>query len=631
MSLKRPSARQIARFVLFLLLAHCLVLPGAGLITSAAASGQGRNVLIIYANGRLLPANVEVDRGLRQSVSSVAGREVNVFDEFLDAPHFSGPDFAQTFATFLRTKYASRPPDVIVAAGTEALQFLLAQRELLFPRAAIAHLGIPRDILLTFPPLPAGVHGVPIEFVSAATLEGALRWHSGVERLVVVTGAASWDRQWEARLRGEAERFAERVEVEFLSGLPLGQVIERLERLDPRTVIFTPGFFVDGAGERLTPRESVVAMAGAAKAPIYGPFNTFIGTGVVGGYMPNFEAVGQQGGLVVSALLAGREVASLDLPAVSPARLNLDWRAVRRWDIDESLLPGDTVLHFKRDSFLETYRYEVAAICLVLLLQGGFIAWLVIERRQRRQVERTLQQQRFDLSHASRRAVAGELTESIAHEINQPLAAILSNAEAAELILESGQERRDEIRAILADIRRDDLRANEVIRRLRGFLAKQASERQLVDMNQVAREVRIFLGSESRRRGIGIELRLSANPANILVDRIQMQQVLINLVLNAMDAMAGQAAESRAVVIAVGDADGRVVVEVIDSGAGIPAEDRPRIFESFFSTKANGMGLGLSIARSLVEAHGGTIRALPDAGGGACLQVEFPAAGQGGL
>ena len=236
----------------------------------------------------------------------------------------------------------------------------------------------------------------------------------------------------------------------------------------------------------------------------------------------------------------------------------------------------------------------------------------------------------YELIYASRLAVAGELTASIAHEINQSLGAILSNAEAADLILEfrgqSGGDLGGELRAILADIRRDDLRAGAVIQRLRAFLAKQKPERLSFDLNEALEDVAAVLDAEARRRGVTLDIRPARTAATLIGDRVQIQQILINLLLNAMDAMAEVRDEEPRVVVTVETGDGRIAVAVRDGGHGIAPEDLPRLFDSFFTTKRLGMGLGLPIARTLCEAHGGRIWAEDGPGPGAVFRIELPAA-----
>jgi hypothetical protein len=445
----------------------------------------------------LLPANIEGDRGLRGVLENAANRRVEVFAEFLDVPRFGGESYVRAVTTFLRDKYASLPPDVIVVGGDSALKLLLGSRAQLFPHAPVVHMGVDASFLRALPPLPANVVGIPVEYDAARTIELALRLHPDRARLVLVTGASEWGKRWETRLRGEALRFQGRAQPEFLAGLPTDTVRNRLAALGADAVVFTPGYFEDGEGRILTPRESARLMAAA---PVYGPFNTFLGTGIVSGFMPSFEEMGNRAGQIVNDLLDGAAPASLRLPEAMPVAMNLDWRQVRRWGIDEKLIPNDAVVHFKEPTFWEDHRNEVGIAAAVFLLQAALIGWLLAERRRRRWAEHAEQNHRSDLAHASRLAVAGELTGAIAHEINQPLGAILSNADAADLLLASDTDRRDEVRQILADIRRDDLRASEVIRRLRALLGKHEVERQPFSLEEAVSDIGPLLHAEARRR-----------------------------------------------------------------------------------------------------------------------------------
>jgi signal transduction histidine kinase len=598
----------------------------AFLAVPAFAAAEAAKILVAYSNGRLLPANVEIDRGLRAALEGSPGRRVAIFEEFLDYPRFGGDAFERRFATYLRGKYGDDLPDVIVAVGNEALRFVLANRLDLFSRATIVHLGVTKQWLRTVPLLPEKMVGVPWDLDFASTIQDALRLHPNARRLVVVTGASQRDRQWEAELRDEVvPRFSSQVTAEFLAGLPTAALMKRLGELQGDAVVFLAGYFQDGDGRNVIPRDVAEAVASASAAPVYGPFETFIGTGVVAGHVPTFEDFGRRAGQSVRRLIDGALPQSLQLPEVMPAHLVVDWRQVRRWGIDSDAIPHDAVVRFRQPTFLEANRTQVTTAIAVFLLQAGLIALLLIERRRRRGAEHAVETQRHELAHASRLAVAAELTGSIAHEINQPLGAILSNADAAELILDSGVDRRDELRAILADIRRDDRRASEVIRRLRALLSKHDVDRQVVELNEIAQEVRAIVATEARRRRMAIDVRPARSPVPVMGDRIQIQQVLINLVLNAMDAMANVAEDRRRVTVSVDNVDGAAAIAVRDHGHGIATERLAQVFESFFSTKRDGMGLGLSIARTIVEAHGGRIWAENAAGEGALFHVRLPA------
>ena len=231
-----------------------------------------------------------------------------------------------------------------------------------------------------------------------------------------------------------------------------------------------------------------------------------------------------------------------------------------------------------------------------------------------------------NLAHAARLAVAGELTASIAHEINQPLGAILSNADAAEILLERPHPPLDEIRQILVDIRRDDLRASDVIQHLRSLLRKHELEFQPLDCNDLIIEVLRLAAADGQRRRVHFVREFAADLPRVAGDRVHLQQVLLNLLLNAMDAMADTPIHRRKVTLRTCclAGNGGVEVAVIDTGSGIAPDRIGHIFDSFFTTKKEGMGLGLSIARSIIEAHHGTIVVRNNPTEGATFSFTLP-------
>jgi len=608
-----------------------LLVAALALAPRAMAADGARHVLILHAYSRFLPAIGAVDSGMRATVRTTAERPVHLYDEFLDMPRFEGPAYSRAVVGYLHEKYAVRRPDVIVTTGLEALQFVLDHRAALFPGTPVVFLSLTGETLPPNPSLPAGVIGVEMNHDYGRTMDLALRLHPRARRLVLVTGSSVPDRQWEAQVRAIVPRFKERVTIEFLAALPIDALSARLGALEGDTVVFTPGFFQSGDGRQWTPRDSSAAIVAASRAPVYAPFDTFLGTGVVGGYMSSFNTVGRQIGASVNSLLEGDAATARRLLADIPLQLNVDWRQLRRWGVEESALPSGAVVHYRAPSLWETHSLEIMIGISVFLLQLALIVRLALEHRRRRLAEDAVAKHRAELAHASRLEIASGLTASIAHEINQPLGAILSNADAADMMLESGEDRRADVRQILADIRRDDLRASEVIRRLRSLIEKHEIERRPFEINELLADLESVLRTEVRRRYMTLRIQPAAAPVRIVGDRVQVLQVLINLVINAMDAMAGMPEERRTVTVTADRGASGIVIRVRDSGHGIEPENLPKIFQSFFSTKPDGMGMGLSISRTLVEAHGGRIRADNGSAGGAVFQVELPVMGESTL
>jgi len=258
---------------------------------------------------------------------------------------------------------------------------------------------------------------------------------------------------------------------------------------------------------------------------------------------------------------------------------------------------------------------------------GTFLGYVgsAVDITQRRETEQELRQQRAELAHMTRVSTMGELAASLAHELNQPLTAILSNAQAAQRFMAAHPADLEEVRAILTDIVHDDSRAGEVIRRVRALVRKEPRQFAALDLGSIISEVVTLLHSDAILHNVRLALALTENLPQVRGDKVEVQQVVLNLLLNAFDAMNESRESEREVVVwsepYTGDS---VRVGVRDSGRGFSVEMRDKIFEPFFTTKREGIGMGLSISRSIVEAHGGRLWAENNADAGATFYFTVP-------
>lgn len=255
------------------------------------------------------------------------------------------------------------------------------------------------------------------------------------------------------------------------------------------------------------------------------------------------------------------------------------------------------------------------------------ITGVVMDITARKQAEDERALQRVELEHLSRVNTLAELSGTLAHEINQPLATIMSNTEAAQRLLASPRPDLDELRAIMGDILAADERADAVVKRLRAMLRRGPAKREPLQADVLVQGVADFLAGELRRRGVTPRLELGASDATIWGDRVSIEQVLINLVNNACDALAVRDIGMRRLVLRTRRAGADLCIEVCDNGAGLKA-GVDEIFAPFFTTKPEGLGMGLAISRSIMEAHEGRIVARPDPAGGTIFELRFPVHGQ---
>lgn len=268
------------------------------------------------------------------------------------------------------------------------------------------------------------------------------------------------------------------------------------------------------------------------------------------------------------------------------------------------------------------------AIATLLAVQSALICALLVQRRRRRlESERKraeAQWQRQQLTHLTRVAILGQLSGALAHELNQPLTSILSNAQAAQRFLGGDRVDLHEVREILEDIINDDKRAGEVIRRLHALLKRGETRMQSIDVPALIHEVLTLAHSDLVVRQVQVDTRLAPDSPDVLGDRVQIQQVLLNLLLNAVEAMHDNDPQDRRVAIRAAP-DGRAMhIAVEDCGAGIADGELESVFDAFFTTKSDGLGLGLAICRSIVVAHGGRLWATRNATRGATFHFTLP-------
>ncbi len=257
--------------------------------------------------------------------------------------------------------------------------------------------------------------------------------------------------------------------------------------------------------------------------------------------------------------------------------------------------------------------------------EARLLRGVVLDISARRATELEVQQLRSELAHASRVSMMGQFASALAHELGQPLGAILRNTEAAELFLEHDPPDIEEVRAILADIRHDDQRAGNVIDRLRALLKRRNFTPRALSVSDELANVFALARSDLSTRKVQLEIDMAPDLPTVLGDPVHLQQVLLNLILNAMDAVEEVADTRRKVTVrAQRHGSGEIEVAVEDSGPGIAPDKLKRLFEPFFTTKANGMGIGLSISRTIIEAHGGRIWAENNAGEGATFRFTLP-------
>jgi signal transduction histidine kinase len=610
-------AAELRTLLLIAVISILMTITGCSPVSAAT-----RHIVLLFDERVELPGLSLLEAEFVHTLRSSSAEPVEIYREAMDLSRFSSDSYKVLLRDFLRAKYADKKVDVAVAIMAPALDFLMAYGNLIFPQTPIVFCGLDRGQLGTRSLTP-NTFGVLIKREYAPTLELALRLHPETERVVVVSGTSDFDQELLAQAQNDFRPYENRVSFSYLSDLSLAQLLTKLSQLPSRDIVLVITVFQDGSGQPFVPHDVVERVSGAASVPVYGFLDQYIGRGIVGGSLYSTTKHGADTARMVLRLLTGAAMPA-HLAEVSSSKVIFDWRQMLRWDISERSLPPGSEIYFREQSVWRRYSWQIAFVGAIVLVQAGLISILLHEHRRRRIAEVQSRQRMAELAHINRFSMAGELTASIAHEINQPLGSILTNAETAQSMLRSSHPDIEELKDIIDDILRDDRRASEVIRRMRSLLKKAPFEPQHIDLNELVRETVEFLSALAVGREIKLSSMISPLALPIVGDRIQLQQVILNLVVNAIDAMADTPGDDRVISIRTSRVEKCAEIAISDRGPGIPEDRLTEVFEPFVTNKPKGMGMGLSIARTIVEAHDGQIYASNEPGWGAVFRIKLP-------
>ncbi len=596
------------------------------ILAKSADAADPDRVLLLHSFGPDFSPWNTITPPFREALRKLAPNPIDLYEASLQAERFGESPAREEgpFIEYLNALLPDRKPRLIVAMGAPVTRFVLRNRARLFPSSplliATSDVRTYDDLALT-----ANDTACPTIYDPTVHIDHILRLLPDTNHIVVaMTGASATEQFWNELFQRALQRSSRRVTLEWFTHLAADDMVKRVAALPAHSAIFYPTIRVDGRGVPQEGDALLLRFIEQDRAPIFTHTDSLFGHGIVGGPMFSSREMADACAKVAVRLLNGETPGDIKIVAVGLAAPRYDWRQLQKLGIKNSLLPPGSEIFFREPTVWERYSWQIALITAVILLQAGLISALLREHRRRRLAEVQSRQRMAELARVIRFSTAGELTASIAHEINQPLGSILTNAETADAILQSSSPDIAELKDIVKDILQDDRRASEVIRRMRSLLTKAPFELKSLDLNDVAREAVEFLSTLAVARKVELVSVIIPDVLPILGDRIQLQQVILNLVVNGIDAMKDTPSENRTISLRTSRVENFAQLSVSDRGPGIPENKLKEVFEPFFTTKAEGMGMGLSIARTIIAAHHGLISAKNRDHGGASFRIRLP-------
>lgn len=569
-------------------------------------AGSTKRVLMLFSEARDLPGNVLMDEGVRDEMLAHGTSHIQFFEESADASYFPDPEHYKLFANYIKDKYAGQKIDLVMMFMSR--DFRLARgMETALPTNIPSVIVVINDTTQSRMPTDRPFTGIYQRFDIQGTFRFIFHLQPETRRVVVIGGVSGADQLWLGQI-AEATKSVEGVKFDFVTNLPVASLTTAMQSLSAGTVMLMGPVQRDVTGQPFITSRVVQMIAPISPVPIYVLGAGLIGSGALGGCVVDPENLGAEAGDQALRVLAGTPPGRIPVVEQTEGTPMVDWRVLERWGIKPSRLPPGCVIRYRPQSLWEEHRVLILFVAAGLLAQAITIVALLVQRRRQQWAEAQIERQRTELAHVSRVSTMGQLASALTHELNQPLGAILRNAEAAEIFMQNNPPNLEEVRAILTDIRRDDKRAGNVIDRMRALYKRRSLVLNPLDLRELVEDTMALTRADAAAREIRLTAQIPPHFPAAQGDRVHLQQVLLNLILNGMDAMTGMPKTRRALVVRLSETkNGNLRVEVTDQGTGIAPEDAARIFEPFFTTKLNGMGMGLAISQTIIEAHGGEI------------------------
>ncbi|HEU4767493.1 MAG TPA: ABC transporter substrate binding protein [Pyrinomonadaceae bacterium] len=608
-------------------LIFCVLTP----VVNGQNSSETKKVLVLYWDSKDFPGNVSFDQGFQAGLASDPSMRWELYTEYLDSARFPGQHQTELLHDYLREKYAAQKIDVVVATPDPALNFLLTYRADLFPNSPIVFVAVqrpPREVLAS----GAGLTGIIRANTHRRTMDLALKLHPNTKQVFVISGTAEKDKRFERLSREELKDYENRVHLNYLTDLPMNELLDRVKGLPPESIILYVWQRFGNEEERSLQTVQVLEkIRQVAAVPIYGMGSRNVGAGIVGGYVQDSERNGMETADVVRRILHGTR--AQDIPVDSAGSIAMfDWRELKRWGIDERSLPGGSVVHFKELTIWEQYKWRIVGLGSLIVLQAVIITALLLERRRRRLAKEALDRLNMELETrieqrtAALNAKSRELESfaySVAHDLKAPLRGIEGYS---RLLLKEYVDRLDTDGQSFLEIIQSS--TDEMTQLIDDLLAYSRLERRELDMHQIKLGPIINSLVEEKRREEtrSIDFVVDVNGGTVLADASGLSQSLRNYLDNAVK-FTRKVDQPRIEVGAKEEAQ-KCIVWVRDNGIGFDMKHHDRIFDIFQRINRGedypGTGIGLAIVRKAMERLGGRAWAESKPGAGATFYLEIP-------
>ena len=589
---------------------------------SSQQSKETKNILILLSNSSDVPAYKKILNGIMEELTNEFGQSYTLHTEYLQLRDYPQGKYPKEKFDLYNKKYQDIKLDLLICVGVNVIDPIkkFADSYLLSLPTVSADLDFSNYGYNTDIRLNEQTAVLALKFNIEKTLSTALSLFPSTSSIYFVSGTSPLDKFLLSVTKDASNKIDNNIKTTFDTDLSMDETLEQVRNLPKNSIIFVPYYTTDTKLVRYHNPEAIRLMSRETKTPIFHLSDLGIGDGSVGGYIMCFHKVGSLTGKTAVNILNGADPNLITITEKDYYEYEFDWRELKKWNLENSdLIPEGSTILFKEITFWVEYKWIIITGLFFLILQTLLIINLIrLNRNQKLMTRKIIEtESRYrDFLHEDRSLRLGQLTASLSHEINQPLTAILSNAQAGINFINSNEAKPELLKQILQKIVDNDKRGASILESIRGMMKLESREKEKVNLNSLIDDVVAVYQGEATKQDIKFNINLLNEPILIFADRIQIEQVLLNLIFNSSQSMENTKSSKKEITVSDSFENDDVIVSVRDSGTGIDEAIKEKLFKPFITSKTEGSGIGLVICRSIIEDHEGKIWAenMPDVG-----------------
>ncbi|MBX7110123.1 MAG: hypothetical protein K1X61_15845 [Chitinophagales bacterium] len=470
-----------------------------------------------------------------------------------------------------------------------------------------------------------------LRFQPSQTLQHAFDLFPDRKNIFVISGVSKLDAYYTSLVRQCKTEFEPAYQFNFVSNQTLDSTIRFVRTIPPESIVFVTAYLQDAARVSFSTPEIMDLISKNSPAPVFLSITDggFKGQGGgIGGYLFSYVKLGEEIGRVANEMMNGKPISEITVDEKSNYQYMYDWKELNRWHLtDSKAIPSGSLFYNKETSFFELYKWYLFGTLLFVVTQMMLIIYLYRTNKRQRALNKKMQvteRMHRELEHTDRLSKMSILTASLSHELFQPLAAIRFTAQAGKQFLLNDKLDANKATQLFEHILEDESRATKLIRSVKSLMKSEPMGKENVSLNALIDETLDLVRTEAERAGISIDVELETEITVVLGDKIQLQQVLMNFIRNAFTAMAESESRNKNLRIVLKVMQDEAVVSVTDSGPGLAAAVKEKLFKPFVTTKKEGFGIGLALCKSLIEKHNGKIMFENIPSGGAMFAFSLP-------